>query len=256
VIRWSQPEIALYDDDPFVRMSYPDLIEEGGHYYVTETQKERARVHELDPSLLEGLWRQEELKDRPIAGLVLDLPAPGEAVPREVAMPDLPILLDRDNSRPNYGTEDLRRGFTICLWVELDDLSPHQVVLDSRLSSGQGLALVISERRTLEVVLNDGRTECRWDTDADMIHSGQAHHVAIVVDGGPKIIAFIVDGVLCDGGAHRQFGWGRYSPHLRHANGSDTLRIAPDLRGQVMSLRIHDRALRTSEVVADWRAGL
>lgn len=28
-IQWSQPEILLYDDDPLVRMSYPDLIEEG-----------------------------------------------------------------------------------------------------------------------------------------------------------------------------------------------------------------------------------
>ena len=28
VIRWSQPEIVLYDDDPYIRMSYPDLVEE------------------------------------------------------------------------------------------------------------------------------------------------------------------------------------------------------------------------------------
>ena len=40
IIRWSQPEIALYDDDPFIRMSYPDLVEEGGKYYLTETQKD------------------------------------------------------------------------------------------------------------------------------------------------------------------------------------------------------------------------
>ena len=56
VIRWSQPEIALYDDDSYVRMSYPDLVEDNGCYYLVETQKDKARVHQLDPALLEGLW--------------------------------------------------------------------------------------------------------------------------------------------------------------------------------------------------------
>jgi hypothetical protein len=30
VIRWSQSEIARFDDDPFVSVSYPDLVEDGG----------------------------------------------------------------------------------------------------------------------------------------------------------------------------------------------------------------------------------
>ncbi|MDE2339806.1 MAG: hypothetical protein KGL21_01890, partial [Alphaproteobacteria bacterium] len=55
IIRWSQPEIVLYDDDPFIRMSYPDLVEDGGRYFLTETQKDVARVHEVDPALLAAL---------------------------------------------------------------------------------------------------------------------------------------------------------------------------------------------------------
>lgn len=39
IIEWSQPEILLYDDDPLIRMSYPDLVEDNGKYYITETQK-------------------------------------------------------------------------------------------------------------------------------------------------------------------------------------------------------------------------
>ena len=38
-IHWSQPEVLLYDDDPTVRMSYPDFIESDGRYFITETQK-------------------------------------------------------------------------------------------------------------------------------------------------------------------------------------------------------------------------
>ncbi len=39
---WSQPEIVLYDVNPGTRMSYPDLIEQDGRYWITETNKEKA----------------------------------------------------------------------------------------------------------------------------------------------------------------------------------------------------------------------
>jgi len=68
------------------------------------------------------------------------------------------------------------------------------------------------------------------------------------------VISFVVDGALCDGGTHRQFGWGRFSPHLQGANGADVLRIGPALDGEVLGLRIYGRALRTSEAIGNWRA--
>src|SRR5206468_12363584 len=74
VIHWSQPEILLYDDDPFIRMSYPDLVEEEGRCWITETQKNVGRVHALDPELLDGLFSQSANCTAPQAGLILDLP--------------------------------------------------------------------------------------------------------------------------------------------------------------------------------------
>ncbi|MFH1922388.1 MAG: LamG-like jellyroll fold domain-containing protein, partial [Planctomycetota bacterium] len=59
-IHWSQPEILLYDPDVSKKISYPDLIEQDGRYWITETQKTIARVHEIDKNLLEGLWSQGE----------------------------------------------------------------------------------------------------------------------------------------------------------------------------------------------------
>ncbi len=53
IIQWSQPEIILYTEDTYVRMSYPDLIEENGSYFLTETQKYIARVHEIPVDLIE-----------------------------------------------------------------------------------------------------------------------------------------------------------------------------------------------------------
>ena len=57
VIYWGRPQVVLYDVDRDTRMSYPDFIDEGDKLYVTETQKTIARVHEVDPAVLETLWR-------------------------------------------------------------------------------------------------------------------------------------------------------------------------------------------------------
>jgi len=57
---------------------------------------------------------------------------------------------------------------------------------------------------------------------------------------------------LCDGGSHRQFGWGRFSTHLYHVNGSGTLQIGLDVKG----VRIYNRYLLSSEAVGNFRAGL
>jgi hypothetical protein len=255
VIRWSQPEIVLYDDDPYVRMSYPDLVEEPGRYFLTETQKDKARVHEVASDLIDGLWSQGERATVVTEGLLLRLPEPGRTVPAQVAMPRLQPFLERDPDRSDYGTRDLRTGFSLDLWMTLDSLAAGQTVLDARTPGGRGLCLRTTSRGTLEISLNDGRTECRWDCDPGVLVARQRHHVVVNVDGGPKVISFVVDGRLCDGADFRQFGWGRYSPHLRHANGSDALRLATAPSCQIDSLRIYARCLRTSEAVSNFRAG-
>ena len=123
--------------------------------------------------------------------------------------------------------------------------------------------------------MNDGRSESRWDCDPDRLKAGALQHLAVIVDGGPKIISFIIDGFLCDGGGWRQFGWGRFSSALRHVNSADKNPIiapgstgmqdhAPadadaqrvDISSAVRRLRIYDRYLRTSDVIGNYRSGL
>ncbi|MBN1557445.1 MAG: hypothetical protein JW951_04795 [Lentisphaerae bacterium] len=251
-IAWSQPEIVLYDDDPMVRMSYPDLVEEAGCVYLTETQKETARVHEVDPALLEGLWAEAGGR-RPEGGgrSLLALPQDGEAMPREAPMPRLPAFVERDMTRHDYGTRDLRNGFTLELCVDGDAGVPGRALIDTRTAWGQGLALITAPDSAVTLVLNDGRTENRWACDPGMLTAGRRHRVTVIVDGGPRLILFVIDGKLNDGGEHRQFGWGRFSPHLRDANGADRMRIDP----AVCALRLYDRALRVSEACRGAAAG-
>jgi hypothetical protein len=250
VIRWSQPEIVLHDDDPYIRMSYPDLVEQNGRIYLTETQKDVARVHEVDLALLSGLWGQFENQIISTEGLVLSLPAENE-MPAQVSMPALPSFLARDPTRADHGTQDLRQGFSLDLWLRLSTLDPGQILVDNRTPSGKGFCLQSAAQGAIEIVLCDGRTENRWASDPGLLEINTVHHVVVVVDGGPKIVTYVVDGQLNDGGAARQFGWGRFSPHLRDINGADTLRISPCAK----CLRLYDRALRTSEAIGSFRAG-
>jgi hypothetical protein len=171
-------------------------------------------------------------------------------------MPPLPKFVERDSNRKDYGTRDLRTGFSLEVWFQLTSIEPGQTLLDNRNETGKGLALVTAKDGALEIILNDGRTENRWDCDPGLIEAGTLHHAVVSVDGGPRIITFVVDGKLCDGAEHRQFGWGRFSPHLRDVNGDDMLHIGTDLSGQVKTLRIYDRCLLTSEAIGNHRAGL
>jgi len=251
VIHWSQPEILLYDDDPFIRMSYPDLVEQDGRYYVTETQKNAGRVHEIPKPLIQGLFNQFEHRTLVTNGLILELVG-NAPLPYETRMPRLPEFQVRDSRRADFGSKDLRAGFSLDFWLQLQSLDAGQKVLDSRDDRSRGILVATTETGTLRITLNDGRQESSWESDRGLLQPNKLHHVVITVDGGPKIITFVVDGLLCDGGDERQFGWGRFSPTLRAPNGTSKLRIGELVR----SLRIYNRALRTSEAVGNFHAGI
>ena len=253
-IHWSEPEIVLYDDDPAVRMSYPSIIQnvggagggKGSRYYISETQKSIARVHEIDASLLEGMWNQFNAKQVTRHSLTLDLSGKTITPGTMIDVPTLPRLKEG-------------KGFALDGWLKLRELSPGQTILDTRDQHGKGLALTTSDRFSLRLTLSDGQTEAVWESDPGT-HPGTLkvnawQHVAVSVDGGPKIITFVIDGVLNDGGATRQYGWGRFPPELDDVNGRRRTALAPKLFGELKALRIYDRYLRTSEAVGNFRAG-
>jgi len=246
LVQWSEPEILLYHDNPAKRMSYPDLVEAGGRTWVTETEKLAARIHEIDPALLEGLWGQFENKTVVKRGLALSLAGGrlAEAKRRGVAMPKLPAL-------------SARGGITVEMQIKLATLEPGQVILDSRKAGkGPGLTVTTTKDSTLAIALADGKHSAAWDVDKGLMKPGTWHHVVFIIDGGPAVISCIVDGRFCDGGTHvRPFGWGRFDRKIGRVGGG-TLRILPTSTAAIRLLRIYSRPLRTSEAVSNCRAGL
>ncbi len=268
-IHWSQPEILLYDRNPDVRISYPDLIEQDGRFWITETQKTEARIHAIDPQLFEGMWRQGIDREVTYDGAVMIwaesepgpfIPELGSGAAGNGFIINLDKRLDNQNTRgfvvpkPNLGNLAKGDGFTIDLRVRFGDLNEGQVLLDTRDETGRGVAVTTSAHETVRIHFSDGTHEATWDCDPGLLTADREHHITFIVDGGPKIVSVLVDGVLCDGGVHRPFGWGRFHHELSDVNSGSMLRVAPSLHGRLLSFRLYNRYLRTSEAVANYHA--
>lgn len=239
-IHWSQPEIGLYVPGQLRGPSYPDLVEEGGAHYFTATQKDDARVCPIDRKLLAGLWQQDTICEVARDGLVLEL----SGDERVAEAPTIPPLSGKGS------------GLTLDLIVRFGDLESGQCLLDSRNAAGIGYAVTVSERGALRFEMCDGWNAVFWDCDREAIQAGREHHVAIIVDGGPQTLHYVVDGVVCDGGDERRLGFGRFNPTFKDISGGPELHVAPAVNGRLRRLRIYNRYLRTFEAIGNWRADL
>lgn len=238
-IYWSQPEILLYDVDPKTRMSYPDFIEDKGKFFVAETQKSVARVHEIPIDLLDGMWSHQDEQ----AGQRLDpaLDIFGDALNAAFVMPRLPAL--------GQGN-----GFTIELRLNLTDATAEETLLDTRGESGRGLVLAITRGRALAFTLADGAAIETCESDPITSSEG-VHRVTVIVDGGPRIVMFAIDGALGDGGDVRPQGWYRIGDAISDVNGKGEVSLNRAANAWIQALRVYSRTLRVNEAIENQHAG-
>ena len=256
IIQWSEPEIVLYDDDPMIRISYPDLLEDKGTFYLFETQKDKARVHPLDEAFLSRLFKQQTSRQQSNRGLLIEvIPDPQTALfPECIDMPILPPLLIRDDQQPDHRSKNTGAGATIECWFCLNEKPDQQTIIDSRKTCGKGFAVQLTKDLCLELILNDGCSENRWRSDPLQHLPGKMTHLVVIIDGGPRIVSFVINGKLHDGGNRRQFGWGRISPWLHDFNGENQLHIKSCSSISIDILRIYGLALQTSEAIGNFKA--
>lgn len=253
IILWSQPEILLYDDDPIIRMSYPDLIEDQGNYYISETQKDLAKVHMVDKNMLNNLWKQFEVRNKTKDKLVLDWQKKSEVFPVQLKSPKFPVFYKPDYNAVDHKGMRLPNGFTVELAFSLNDLSVDQILIDNRTYDGVGWCIRTNDKQGLEFFMNDGQTQASWSCDEGLLKANHDHFISFIVDGGPAIISVVVDGVLNDGSDKRQFGWGRFSPFFKTAQGGDDMIIGSKMDGSILSVNIYTKALKTTEAIANYK---
>lgn len=237
-IEWSQPEILLYGGLKD-KMSYPDLIEVAGSYWVTETQKEVARVHAINPELLKGLWNQASDKTITRKGLIWERKSISNK--RRFSSLDLPGLADG--------------SFSIELLLNVKELILGQIILDNTDSKGNGLSIRVTPKRTIGLSLKDGEVTSTWDTDPGVVKPGK-QHIVFVVDGKANLLTTIVNGKLCDGGRYRVTGWDWFDAKINNINGSRNLIVLSDYNVKINKIRIYNRYLTTSEAISNYHGEL
>ena len=232
ILRFSQPEIVLYDDDINIRISYPDLIETNGEYYITETQKQNAAVNHIDKNLIEGLWAQLENAGR--------VPKNAATLENGSAMPYLQPFTVKD-----FEAEiDCRSKFINCGFTLDFDITGENGMLLSTVENEKGIAV---EQKDGQLIfsIGDGKFWCTKTTGENALSSGP-HHVTIIVDGGPRIVMFVIDGVLYDGGNEQMFGFGWFNRYLSDINGAKYIKI----NNNTKYVKIYLKALTVSEAIA------
>jgi hypothetical protein len=238
-ILWSQPEILLYASAPAARMSYPDLIEIGNQYWVSETDKEVGRVHKIDASLLEGLWQsvvnQLDAKRTKVVekGLVLQTAERYIKFPKEAA--------------------DLRltHGISLDFVVDGNGLKEGDVLFDNRDDKSAGIVLTVEKAGAVRFTMSDkngtdGKSKATLLSDPGVVSKGILPFT-VIVDSDPKIISFVANGQFCDGKGDRTFGWERFGTIPADLSGSEKIQLSP----AVKTLRIYNRYLRTNEAVTN-----
>ncbi|WP_158872039.1 sialidase family protein [Maribellus comscasis] len=251
-IYWSQPEVFLYDMDYFNGISYPDWIEDNGEYYFTETQKTIARIHKIPAEYLEMLWNQALNKEMTKEGLALELEGESCEQGSEFTMPGIGNLYKGD-------------GFSLEFKLKTGNLKKDQLLLDTRREKtegyqnaakyiGNGLKISILKSGALEFLMDDGRTPLIWSTAPGVIIPKAVNHIVINVDAKSKMLTFVINGDLWDGG-ERPFGYARFNPFMWDVNGDPKVRFSSEFKGNIELFRVYNRFLYTSESIANYRSG-
>lgn len=251
-IHWSQPEIFLYDMNYENGISYPDWVEDNGEYFFTETQKTIARIHRIPAEYMEMLWQQAENSSLAQNGLALELSSAHTTPGNHFEM-------------PNVGRIYQGKSFSLEFSLKTGALDDDQLILDTRIKettgvnyaaryAGNGIGLTLKKEGAIEIVLDDGRSPLVWRSDLGGIKPNQKHHVVVTVDADAKILTFIVDGILCDGG-ERPWGFARFNPFTFDVNGESKVAFSDEFKGEIHSFRVYKRALYTSEAIGNYRYG-
>ena len=241
-ITWGAPEILLYGINQSVRLSYPDMYQVGTNWFLTETDKQTARVHKIDPSFLNEIFLPVLARGFDSRGLIFTNGAP-DASGNIGVVPPLGSL-----------TSPTNQGFTIEMVLTVTNLSPNQVLLQNLNAAGHGFSVSTAPNGALSFYMSDGTTSFGWTTEQQTVRLGISDHVTIHVDSQAKILSVTSDGRVQDGGAQSQFGWSFLPSNLADISSSAPLWQNAAALGAAPLVRVYNRPLLNCQAIGNYFA--
>ncbi len=206
-LRFGPPEILLYDPDPHTAPSDPDLVlGRDGSVSVVVSRGSVLQTHPIAPSLLTQLFTTS--------------PAEG---PRREELPGFVAQGAGGTSLAAAGK--LRGGWTCEAWLPAQ-AEPPFIVAQAQDGAGS-MALFLDSDGSLGLTLADGDQEVTVRSQPQALSAGKPHHLAVIVDLGPGIVRWIVDGQVLDGGESLARGWSRIETRSRPARDEKLLVTDP-----------------------------
>lgn len=241
-IIWGQPEILLYEHERDIRMSYPDLIEQDGRYWITETNKEDARCREIPVEFMDMLWKQSHINEVATEGLVQEWNS-------ESLKADSEFGLTRKDV-------DFSKGFTMDFRINLGDLKKGQVILKTEDDKNASLTLQTGEYGSVEIIFDDGKSVSSWSSDPGLLATYGTHSVAVSFDRAPGIVQFVVNGNLSTGGDFRKKGWTWIDESIENISFRKIEIGTLDIghfrpRGAIVYLKLYNRPLLNTEIIGN-----
>jgi hypothetical protein len=166
---------------------------------------------------------------------------------------------------PYLGNLYKGNGFSLELKFTTDNIKKDQVLLDTRRNitegigskanyAGNGLKISILKSGAFEFIMDDGRSPLIWTSGPGTIKHKAPNHLVINVDAKSKILTYVINGDLWDGG-DRPFGYARFNPFMWDVNGEKQVNFASGFKGEVELYRVYNRCLFTSEAIGNYRSG-
>jgi hypothetical protein len=214
-IRWGQPEIAAYSDDPTAAIKYTNMAESTAGYSMTKTVGDALLAQSIPSGITTGLWQQRDRGALIKNGLLIETDQPSET---ELSLPEFSTTFS---------------GITIECWLK--------VTGSTEVFSSQDF--------TLSHDAEAQRFLLQWGTqsvNSPLVEPAISdwHHVAIIVDANPGIINWVIDG---------QSGWERFPTELLTSDESIVLQLPQSPNVEIGTVRIYGRALRIAECISSYQ---
>lgn len=243
-INWSMPEVLLYSRDTTLGFSYPDIIEDGGRYYLAETQKTIARIHNISSHLLNSLWTQGTIKTHSTSKLMADIPS--------AKLNDVP-------AQPYSYTNSTVSSFSLNFNLTLSSYSKRTdgetlLAFTSRTTADTLIKIRNLASKTLSIeIYHGGKLLTNYYLDNTLIKLNTPLFISVSLDPSDGILTSMVNGVLCNGIAGRACGFAIVPPSFDFSDISGNV-FAKQFSGTVNQLQVYDRAFTTADMLSEYLA--
>jgi hypothetical protein len=237
VIKWSQPEMILFSQTLTynILISYPDLVEDNGNYYLTETQKKDACINKINPKLLDMLWNQGQKAELIKDHLVVDYTPPAGSTGTQT------LIFKPGTKWSGASVEIKMTGFNAngnlaeCKAADGSKL----MTIVARSNGGIGMDLY-----------NGNNVVLSYDCDPKLINRSPTakNVISFMLDNKSHVLSSMINGVLCNGDYIIKQGWQRI-PALFTFKAINAMYVNSD---SVNEMRVFDIGMHTSEMISEY----